>query len=75
MVDRELEGNVLVELNENVRQELIGEMATEELVAAAEGMGLDDLADLVGDLPETVTLQVLRSMDQRDCERPHNVLS
>jgi len=63
MVDPELEGDVLVELNENVRQELIGEMATEELVAAAEGMELDDLADLVGDLPETVTLQVLRSPD------------
>ncbi|NDB16672.1 MAG: magnesium transporter, partial [Gammaproteobacteria bacterium] len=75
MVDPELEGDVLVELNENVRQELIGEMATEELVAAAEGMELDDLADLVGDLPETVTLQVLRSMDQRDRERLRNVLS
>ena len=75
MVDPELEGDVLVELNENVRQELIGEMATEELVAAAEGMDLDDLADLVGDLPETVTLQVLRSMDQRDRERLRNVLS
>ncbi|MFM7433389.1 MAG: magnesium transporter, partial [Gammaproteobacteria bacterium] len=75
MVDPELEGDVLVELNENVRHELIGEMATEELVAAAEGMELDDLADLVGDLPETVTLQVLRSMDQRDRERLRNVLS
>jgi len=75
MVDPELEGDVLVELNENVRQELIEEMATEELVAAAEGMELDDLADLVGDLPETVTLQVLRSMDQRDRERLRNVLS
>ena len=75
MVDPELEGDVLVELNENVRHELIGDMATEELVAAAEGMELDDLADLVGDLPETVTLQVLRSMDQRDRERLRNVLS
>ncbi|MBM4212174.1 MAG: magnesium transporter, partial [Gammaproteobacteria bacterium] len=73
MVDPELEGDVLVELNENVRHELIGDMATEELVAAAEGMELDDLADLVGDLPETVTLQVLRSMDQRDRERLRNV--
>lgn len=75
MVDPEIEGDVLVELNENVRQELIEEMETEELVAAAEGMELDDLADLVGDLPETVTLQVLRSMDQRDRERLRTVLS
>ena len=75
MVDSELEGDVLVELNESVRQELIEEMETEELVAAAEGLELDDLADLVGDLPETVTLQVLRSMDQRDRERLRKVLS
>jgi magnesium transporter len=75
MVDPDLEGDVLVELNESVRQELIEEMETEELVAAAEGLELDDLADLVGDLPETVTLQVLRSMDQRDRERLRKVLS
>jgi magnesium transporter len=75
MVDPELEGDVLVELNESVRQDLIEEMETEELVAAAEGLELDDLADLVGDLPETVTLQVLRSMDQRDRERLRKVLS
>jgi magnesium transporter len=75
MVDPALEGDVLLELNENVRLELIDEMETEELVAAAEGMEPDDLADLVDDLPETVTLQVLRSMDQRDRERLRNVLS
>jgi magnesium transporter len=74
-VDKEIEGDVLVELNENVRNELIEEMETAELVAAAEGMELDDLADLVRDLPETVTLQVLRSMDQRDRERLRNVLA
>ena len=50
-VDKEIEGDVLVELNENVRNELIEEMETAELVAAAEGMELDDLADLVRDLP------------------------
>jgi len=75
MVDSELEGDVLIELNDNVRQELIEEMEAEELVAAAEGLELDDLADLVGDLPETVTRQVLRSMDQRDRERLRTVLS
>ncbi len=75
MVDPELEGDVLLELSEGVRHELIEEMETEELVAAAEGMELDDLADLVRELPETVTMQVLRSMDQRDRERLRKVLS
>jgi len=75
MVDPELEGDVLLELSDSVRQELIEEMETEELVAAAEGMEVDDLADLVRELPETVTMQVLRSMDQRDRERLRKVLS
>ncbi len=74
-VDPELEGDVLVELNDNVRQSLIEGMDADELVAAAEGMELDDLADLVGDLPEAVTRQVLRSMDQADRERLNTVLS
>lgn len=75
MVDRDLEGDVLIELNESVRQELIDSMEPGELVAAAEGLEVDDLADLVGDLPETVTRQVLRSMDQRDRERLRTVLA
>ena len=44
MVDPEIEGDVLLELNENVRQELIEEMATEELVAAREAAEAADRA-------------------------------
>lgn len=49
------EGEVLVELNEEVRAGLLEDMAAEEVVAATEGMELDDLADLVADLPEDIT--------------------
>ena len=75
MVDPELEGEVLVELNEHIRAGLIEGMEDEELLAVAEGMELDDLAHLVADLPETVTLQLLRSLDQQDRERLSTVLS
>ena len=74
LVDPELEGDVLVELNEEVRAGLIREMDTEELVAAAEGLEVDDLADLLRDLPENVNQQVLRSMDSQDRERLSSVL-
>lgn len=74
-VDHELEGEVLLELNDSVRSALIEGMDAAELLAAAEDMELDDLADLVGDLPETVTLQLLKSMDQQDRERLSTVLS
>ena len=75
IIDPELEGEVLLELNESVRAGVIHEMETEELVAATEGMEVDDLADLLADLPETVTQQLLHAMDQRDRERLRTVLS
>ncbi len=75
LVDPELEGDVLVELNDEVRADLIQEMGTEELVAATEGLEVDDLADLLADLPEAVNQQVLRSMDSQDRERLKAVLA
>src|SRR5687768_8220662 len=74
-VDPELEGDVLIELNEEVRAELIGGMDAEELIAATEGMEVDDLADLIGDLPETLNERVLHSMDAQDRERLSAVLA
>jgi magnesium transporter len=74
-VEPEIEGDVLVEMSESVRQSLIDGMDADELLAAAENMELDDLADLVGDLPEAVSLQLVKSMDHQDRERLKAVLS
>jgi magnesium transporter len=74
LTDPELDGDVLVELSDEVRAQLIGEMDPEELAAATEGLEIDDLADLISDLPETVTQQLLRNMDQQDRERLSQVL-
>ena len=75
MVDADLEGDVLVEVAEEVRDGLIKGMGTEDLVAAIEGMEVDDLADLVADLPESVTQKVLQSLDKQDHERLQQVLA
>ena len=75
MVDHDLEGDVLVEVAEEVRDGLLRGMGTSELIAATEGMAFDDLADLLGDLPETVTQKVLQSLDEQDHERLKQVLA
>lgn len=75
LVDREFDGDVLVELSDEVRAELIDDMDAHEIVAAAEGLEFDDLADLLAEVPEAVTRQVLRSMDQQDRVRLTQVLS
>ena len=75
MTDPEHDGDILVELSEDVRSQLIREMEPEELAAAAGNLEVDDLADLLADLPEKVTQQLLRHMDQQDRERLSRVLS
>jgi magnesium transporter len=74
LIAAENEGDVLVELNEEVRASLIDEMATEELVAATANLDLDDLADLIAELPEAVNRDVLRSLDASDRQRLQAVL-
>ena len=75
MTDPELEGDVLVEVNDEVRTTLIRGTSTEDLVAAVDDLDLDDLADILDDLPDAVISEVLRSMDRQDRERLAQVLS
>ncbi len=75
MVEPGLEGDVLVELADEVSDDLIESMRTEDLILAAEGMEADDLADLLADLPEAVTREVLQSLDATDRDRIQQVLA
>lgn len=75
VVDAEDQGEVLLHVPDEVRGSLMQDMAVEDIVAAAEELEIDDLADFVEDLPETVTQQILRSMDTRDRARLQQVLS
>ncbi|MEL7186617.1 MAG: magnesium transporter [Pseudomonadota bacterium] len=68
IVDHDIEGDVLVEVADEVRDGLLEDMGTDELVAAVDGMEVDDLADLLVDLPEAVTKEVLQSLDKQDQE-------
>ena len=54
------QGDVLVELADEVRTGIIEDMDSNALVAATEGMETDDLADFIQDLPDTMTTQILQ---------------
>ncbi|MDE0411043.1 MAG: magnesium transporter [Gammaproteobacteria bacterium] len=71
----EVDGEILLNVGEEVRSGLIKLMDSEALVAATEGLEIDDLADLLVDLPHTVTQQALSSMDHQDRQRLEAVLS
>jgi magnesium transporter len=75
MTDPDIDGDVLVEVNDEVRASLIRGTAPEDLVADVVDLDLDDLADILDDLPDTVISEVLRSLDRLDRERLVHVLS
>ncbi|MDQ3269048.1 MAG: magnesium transporter [Pseudomonadota bacterium] len=75
LVDPEDDGEVLVHVGDEVRESLLADMDTDEIVAAVEDLDIDDLADLVEDLPGTVIEEVLKSMDRENRERLEQVLS
>ena len=75
LVDQDDEGEVLKELVDDVRQNIIDEMDTEELIAATQDMELDDLADILNDLPNQITDQVIKALDQEDQVRLESVIS
>ncbi len=75
LLDPEDDGEVLVYVNDEVRAGLISDMEADELVAAVTALEMDDLADLIQDLPGTLVAQILASMDKRDQLRLEAVLS
>ncbi|NNG13755.1 MAG: magnesium transporter, partial [Gammaproteobacteria bacterium] len=75
LVEPELQGDVLLEVNDDIRERLIKQIETTELLAMTESLEADDLADFIQDLPDTVMHLVLQSMDTQDRRRLEAVLS
>ncbi len=72
-VDRD--GDILLEVSDAVRQTLIADMDSEELLAAAEKLGTDELADLAPDLPKDVLQELMEGLDAFNRERLQSALS
>lgn len=75
LVKAERDGEILLEVSDAVRQTLIADMDSEELLAAAEQLDTDELADLAPDLPKDVLQDLLDSLDSRNRERLQSALA
>ncbi len=75
LVDSEHSGEILVHLHDEVRNSFIAKMENQELVLATENLELDDLADIIQDLPKEVTDELLLSMDRNNRQLLKRVLS
>src|SRR5690554_1642521 len=69
LVKAERDGEILVEVSDEVRESLIAAMDSAELVAAAEQLDADELADIAPDLPPAVIAEVVQSLPQEERER------
>ena len=75
LVKAEREGEILLEVSDAVRETLIANMEADELVAAAETLDTDEIADLAPDLPRDVVQDILDSMDAQNRARLQTALS
>lgn len=75
LIDPDLHGEILEELNEEVRKGILKSMRPEKVAAAAEGMDVDDVAEVLRTLPDNEYQEVLNSMDSQDRARVETALS
>jgi magnesium transporter len=59
-------GDVLAELNDEVRAKLLRQMETHELLSVTEDLDVDDLVDIIQDLPDRLVPGMLSSLDKQN---------
>jgi len=75
LMDEAEENQVLQYLGEDVLSDFLESMNTDQLVAAADMLDTDDFADILQQLPTTISDQVLANMNLSDRSRVEAVLS
>lgn len=68
-------GEVLLELPEAVRAELIALLDDQTLIAAVRTLDTDDIADLIPELSDELIAEILFALDKQDRQRLDTVLS
>ena len=75
LVRQDRDGEILLEVSDAVRESLIAQMETEELVAAAEQLDADEIADLAPDLPPEVMDDLFASLPVEEREHLRSAMS
>jgi len=74
MMEAENEGEVLNELSDELRIHFLSDMEATQVASLMEGLEDDDVADILQQLPDRITREVLTSMDQQDRARLERVM-
>ena len=74
LLDADNEAEVLNELSDELRIQFLGDMEAAKVAELMEGLEDDDVADILQQLPDRVTWEVLNSMDLQDRARLEQVM-
>ncbi len=74
-IDPETQGDILKDLSEDVQSQLLSSMNVDSIVKATEGLDMDDLADIVPELPERAVHNLLLTLDHKHRDNLKRVLS
>jgi magnesium transporter len=74
-IDSSTQGYILKELSEDVQEQLLIKMDVSSIVKATEGLDMDDLADIVPNLPESALHNLLLTLDHKHRDHLKKVLS
>jgi len=75
MVRSDHDGEILLEVSDAVRDTLLEDMDSAEMVAAAQNLDADEIADLAPDLPREVVQDIIESQDVEDRAQLQSALS
>jgi len=75
LVSAENDGEILLEVSDSVRESLIQTMDKAELLAAAESLDTDEIADIAADLPNDVIQELLTTLDSHKRARLQSALA
>ena len=75
LVDPEISGEVIHELSDDIRLEFLDEMDSAEVASITEGLDVDDIVDILQQLPDRVIPEVLQAMSAQDRQRVESVLT
>jgi magnesium transporter len=75
MVDPEISGEVLQELSDDIQLEFLNQMDGAEVASLTEGLDVDDIVDILQQLPDRVIPEVLKAMSVQDRLRVESVLT
>jgi magnesium transporter len=75
LLDEDLQGDVLVNLNDDIQQTFLGQMTAEEIVETAAQLESDDFADLLQQIPAHVSSQVLQLLPHDDRSEVEGLLA